>query len=469
MNKTKRVLLLNPPGEALYIRDYFCSKSSRTDYSFPPITLLHAGGVFRSHGWDVQAIDAIQENLSPEQTLEKTVGLAPEAVFCLVGAVCADQDRAFIRDLHRDLPETVLIGCGDILLENPEKWIAQDLLDAVALDFTSTSIVHFAEGKRSPLPGLVHHAEDRVPPTRHVSEKTVSVGLPPHHLFLDLDYHFPFARRSPFASLLVDYGCPFSCDFCVMSTLPYHRRPMQEVAEEIRYLHSINIREFILWDQTFAAKRKWAKDFLALLPTGTDAFGWTCYTRPDKLDRDLALDMAKHGCHTAIMGIETSKNDTLRSLHKGFTTKDIQRAFAVCREAGIITVGTAIVGLPGESEADVRKSIEFVRDLDPDYLSLHTAVPRSGTRLRKNMVEDGVVSEELEIMDQSGADQGVSSDTLSAEQIKRLHRMFTLRFYLRPRYLLRTAIRLLTNPHLLAEHLRQGITLIRKNRSPKKS
>lgn len=465
MNKTKRVLLLNPPGDALYIRDYFCSKSSRSDYSFPPIALLHAGGVFRSRGWDVSAIDAIQEKLTLEETLRRVATLAPEAVFCLVGAVCADQDKAFLRTLCRELPEAVLIGCGDILLENPDKWIKQDLLHAVALDFTTPSLVSFAEGERSPLPGLVH-AEGKGPRT---PDKTVSVGLPPHHLFLDHDYHFPFARKTPFASLLVDYGCPFSCDFCVMSTLPYHRRPMQEVAEEIQYLRSTGIREFILWDQTFAAKREWAMEFLALLPTGADALGWTCYTRPDKLDRQLALGMAEHGCHTAIMGIETAKDETLRALHKGFTTRDIRRAFDVCREAGIITVGTAIVGLPGENEADIRSSIEFVCDLNPDYLSLHTAVPRSGTRLRKDMVEHGVVSEELEVMDQSGADLGVSSDTLSAEQIKRLHRLFTLRFYLRPRYLLRTALRLLTNPHLLKEHLRQGLTLIRKSRSQGKS
>ena len=35
-----RVLLLNPPGRRLYLRDYFCSKVSQADYIHPPIDLV---------------------------------------------------------------------------------------------------------------------------------------------------------------------------------------------------------------------------------------------------------------------------------------------------------------------------------------------------------------------------------------------------------------------------------------------
>lgn len=463
MKVTRRVLLLNPPGSALYIRDYFCSKSSRTNYNFPPISLLHAGGVFHARGWEVKAIDAIGGKLTVEKTLAFMTQLSPDALFCLVGAVSADEDQAFLSRIRQALPGTTIIGCGDTLLTNGGKWIERGLLDAVAFDFTTEASARYAEGDRSQLPGLLYRHDGRIVKGPPLADKTVRVGKPPHHLFRSYDYRFPFAKKTPFASLLVDFGCPFNCSFCVMSGLNYHRRPLDEVAAELDALKLMGIKEFILWDQTFAAKRKWAFEFLELLPAGEDTFGWSCYTRPDRIDRTIAMEMARRGCHTAIMGIETANNDTLKALQKGFTTKDTVRAFKVCREAGITTVGTAIVGLPGETEVDVMRSIDFVCDLDPDYLSVHTAVPRAGTKLRQFMVDQGIVEDSLEMMDQCGESHTLSSDTLSGEQIKSLHRRFTLRFYLRPRYLFRTASRFLSTPGLLLEHIRQGLILMFKS------
>ena len=101
--------------------------------------------------------------------------------------------------------------------------------------------------------------------------------------------------------------------------------------------------------------------------------------------------------------------------------------------------------------------------LDPDYVSVHTAIPRAGTSLRKQMVDDGLVSAELANMDQSGETTVLSSDTLSADDILRMRKRFNLRFYLRPKFLVRTAWRNLTQPRRLLEHARQGWTLIAKN------
>ena len=71
MNSTRLALLLNPPGQNTYIRDYYCSKLSRTGYTFPPIDLLHAGAVFNAHGWATRAIDAIVQGLGVEETLAR--------------------------------------------------------------------------------------------------------------------------------------------------------------------------------------------------------------------------------------------------------------------------------------------------------------------------------------------------------------------------------------------------------------
>ena len=45
-----RVLLLNPPGREVYVRDYFCSKTTKSNYNFHPVDLLALSGtIAREH------------------------------------------------------------------------------------------------------------------------------------------------------------------------------------------------------------------------------------------------------------------------------------------------------------------------------------------------------------------------------------------------------------------------------------
>ncbi len=463
MESAPTALLLNPPGKDVYIRDYYCSKTSRTNYTFPPIDLLHAGGVFRQQNWQLAAIDAIAENLSPQQVLEKARRIGPKVVFSLVGAVSVDEDALFLRSLRQALPDAILIGSGDVLIEHGRQWVERGLLDAACLDFASPSPVRYADGQREGLDDLIYRDCEEVLAGGRNPNRKVSAGRPPHDLFLSIPYRFPFARKRPFASLLTDYGCPFRCTFCVMAGLHYHHRPLDEVAAELDGLRKAGIREFILWDQTFAVDRKRGMEFLGLLPEGKGIFGWTCLARPDRIDRELALTMAAKGCHTVIMGVETAKAETLIGIKKDFTGKEVREAFALCRQAGLETVATVIVGLPGESERDVVATMDFICEIDPDYLSVHTAIPRQGTGLRAEMIEDGLISQSLANMDQSGEETAVSSDTLDAETIVSLRRKFNRRFHMRPGYLLRTLIRQLRHPRLFVEQFRQGLVLLGRN------
>ncbi len=53
-----KVLLLNPPGERIYIRDYFCSKTTKSNYLFHPIDLLALSGPLAEEH-DVEELDCI--------------------------------------------------------------------------------------------------------------------------------------------------------------------------------------------------------------------------------------------------------------------------------------------------------------------------------------------------------------------------------------------------------------------------
>jgi len=202
---------------------------------------------------------------------------------------------------------------------------------------------------------------------------------------------------------------------------------------------------------------------LDLLPEGRDRFGWTCFIRPDRIDKELADLMVKKGCHTAMMGVETVKPETLVTIKKDFTAAEVRAAMAVCRAAGLEVVATAIVGLPGETEADVAATMDFMCEVDPDYVSVHTAIPRNGTELRADMKDDGLINQDTVFLDQAGEQIAVASNTLDGETILALRRKFNRRFHLRPGYLARMMVKRLRHPGLLLEQIRHGMALMGRN------
>ncbi|HBA25900.1 MAG TPA: hypothetical protein DCY98_00660, partial [Nitrospinae bacterium] len=80
------ILLLNPPGKKIYVRDYYCSKTSKANYIYHPIDLLLLSGILASRH-SVDLIDAIAERLSPDDCLNRIANKKPDAIIALTGAV----------------------------------------------------------------------------------------------------------------------------------------------------------------------------------------------------------------------------------------------------------------------------------------------------------------------------------------------------------------------------------------------
>jgi len=440
-----RILLLNPPGTRNYIRDYFCSKISKSNYISPPVTLLTLSGMLSKHH-DVAVLDAIVEGLDPETALERCRNLRPDAVIALAGAACWEEDRAFLGRL-KDRTRAYLIGIGDVLLENTEARLKEAPgLDAVLLHFGAPDVLALLETLpdgpstrfipnvvyRNCRPGFVHGGWRK-------QQGEFRVGCPRHDLFPLGRYRFPFMTSRPMTAMLTDYGCPFTCSFCVITALGFGLRPLSEVGEELESLARLGVREIFFLDQTFGVKRDRTLQLCRMLEK--HRFQWSCFSRADVLPPDALQAMAAAGCHTIIFGVESGNDQTLARYQKKTTLAVIRERLAECRAAGIRVAATFLLGLPGESEEDVRQTIRLALALPIDYVSFNVAVPRAGTQLRQSAIAEGLISPEVSSMDQSGLAGAMATRELPAYKVMALRREAIRRFYLRPGYLLR---RLLT-------------------------
>jgi radical SAM superfamily enzyme YgiQ (UPF0313 family) len=457
-----RVLLLNPPGSRIYIRDYFCSKTTKSNYLFHPIDLVMLSGIVASRH-EVLVLDAIAERLDVPSAQARIDGFAPEAIVSLVGSVSWPEDRAFLAE--QAARGRRVIAIGDVLHEKAGlRLVEEPWIEAALGNFIGADVLKILERRYGELLDSVVRLPDgrvEIHTSRGKLHGTYSIPRPRHELFPSAGYRFSFARSEPFATILTDWGCPFPCEFCVMSTLGFATRPVPEVMEEIDELRSRGIRELFVMDQTFGVRRKRGLELCAAMAERGD-LSWTTYARPDQADDVLLGAMRRAGCHTVMMGVESADPRVLEGYEKRYELGDVREGFARAKRHGLRTVGTFIIGLPEETEASIRASLDLALELDLDFMSLNMAVPRFGTPFRARAIELGLIDANDLVMDQGGAEAKLPTQALDRATMLALKRRMVRRFYLRPSYLWRRA----TSAKSLFElrsQAREGLALLFRN------
>lgn len=452
-----RVLLLNPPGQRTYIRDYFCSKTTKSNYLFHPIDLVMLSGTLASEH-DVQVLDCIAERLSVESARTRIDEFAPEVIVSLVGSVSWDEDRVFLAE--QATRKRRIFAIGDVLQENVQQRLTEESwMEACLHDFSSDDVLRYLVDPARPVPTMSLRGKERSPVER--SQRSYEVPRPRHELFSTTGYSFSFARQMKFATVLTDYGCPFPCTFCVIGTLGFKTRSLGGVLEEIDELRARGIREVFFMDQTFGVKRDRALELCRELASRGD-LSWTGFTRPDTCDDELLSAMKAAGCHTLIIGVESASDETLREYKKGYGSEAVTEGVARVRKHGIRTVGTFILGLPEETRDSLEATLQLAIELELDFMSINLAVPRFGTEFRAKALSLGLANDDDLVMDQGGADAFLPTKTLNRAAVLELKQRAVRRFYLRPSYLWRR-FKAVRSWHELVSQVREGAALLRRN------
>ncbi len=458
-----KIVLLNPPGDKAYIRSYYCGSTSKAGYLFQPIDLLMLSGRLAGE-FEITVIDAIADRLGADEAIEEISRFKADAVVCMVSVVSWDTDLRFLGRLKKNDPRVKIIANGDVFFEDPEKIFAEcGCIDAIIFDFISEDIIHYLKDECGKASNMLYKKDGRIVIRRSAppaAGTAFSIPIPRHELFLNRNYRFPFAKHSPFTTVLTNFGCPFKCTFCIANTLGFRYRPAEEVYEELLYIIKLGIREVFFEDMTFGLPKYNTVRLLELMISGKLNIGWTCFSRVDVVDREMLALMKMAGCHTIMFGVESASEDILRKYQKGCTKARMKEIFAVSRDVGIKTVGTFILGLPEDDRASVLETIHFAREIDCDYASFNIAVPRPGTPLREAAVREGLIRKSSLVFDHSGGSISTISRNLSKEELSRLRKRAIREFYFRPSYILRHLTRMRSLTEFMG-HIREFVGLIR--------
>lgn len=203
-------------------------------------------------------------------------------------------------------------------------------------------------------------------------------------------YPFPFPVPGPrvkrWAYLQTAWGCPYRCSHCtevvrrsVGSEL--RRRDPKRVVDEIAALLARGVDAIAFEDDTLFCHKGHLLALCAEIEARGLRFRWMANARPDELDEARVSAAARAGAVLLKLGIESGDPAQIERLNK---SRHGDQWLAACsagvarlKRHGIAAVGMFVIGLPGESEAQIGRSEALARRLSPEYLQvqLFTAYP----------------------------------------------------------------------------------------------
>ena len=131
----------------------------------------------------------------------------------------------------------------------------------------------------------------------------------------------------------------------------------------------------------------------------------------------------------------------LKRLKKGIGLDQVEKAFQMARKAGIKTQAFFMLGGPGETHETLKETIDFAVRLDPDNAQFAAAVPYPGTEMYEESLRKGYLRAQT-WEDYAARDIVLETETLSRLDLEKARLEAYRRFYLRPRFILRTLTRL---------------------------
>ncbi len=108
--------------------------------------------------------------------------------------------------------------------------------------------------------------------------------------------------------------------------------------------------------------------------------------RPDSITKEKLAVMKKHGVTRISINPQTMNDETLKTIGRAHTAAQTREAFALARSVGFDNINMDLIaGLPGENLDSMQYTLEQVKALKPESLTVHSLAIKRASNLRRQM------------------------------------------------------------------------------------
>lgn len=110
--------------------------------------------------------------------------------------------------------------------------------------------------------------------------------------------------------------------------------------------------------------------------------------RPDTITRDKLEIIKRYGVDRISINPQTMNHETLKTIRRMHSPEQIVESFKLAREVRFNNINMdIIVGLPGENETHITKTMDEILKLNPESLTVHTMSIKRASSLNENIEE----------------------------------------------------------------------------------
>ena len=432
------IVLISPmpvPGQEPVLDAY-----DPADYVNVSTALAYLGAAVRDAGFSVKIFDSTLE-LFPEYIWERFIAEVSKyesGIFGInVHATCVYPQCLKIAEFIKNtFPDSIVILGGLAITYLYDRALKEsENINYIVLGEGEETLVELMEwilkkkGNPSEIMGVVFKKENRITKTqnRPLIHPLDKLSPPAWDLF-NLDKIRKLCKAG--LGLSASRGCVGNCAFCSdknfwCKRIRYHTP--DRFISDIKMILDLGIDKFQLTDNNFALNPSFVKKSCKKIIENDLKIEWFANCRADSIDEEVISYMKKAGCIRILIGVESGSSKILNKVNKNELLEKIRDSINIINKYGIESIGTCIVGLPGENYETFAETIKFVSSLDLTSLCFYPFIPFPGCDIWNDPKKFDIKIESYRFEDYIEPSVVISTAELSSEQIKTL--LFFARHY----------------------------------------
>lgn len=453
------ILFLHPPwpGKGYGLRSQNRWPRKRGDKSNRyPLLLCYVATLLKNKGHKIHYIDSVIQEFNQKKTIQEIAKISPDLIYIETATSTFNYDKLFINQLKEKYPQIKIIVAGSHVTYDPIVAMRQAKIDVVIKgeqDYTALNLIT-AFSKNKPLnkiKGICFRKNGKIINNANAEliKDLDNLPFPDRSLIPHQWYIEGHTKKKPFTFVMTSRGCPNKCSYCLWPNVYFkHKvrfRSVENIVDEIEWLiKNYNIKEIFFDDDTFNTSKERVKAICKEIINRNIKILWSCSARVDKIDIEMLNLMKKSGCKLICFGAESASQETLNKIHKGITVEQIKSAVKLTKEVKIITHLNFMFGFPWETEQDIKDTINFALELNPDTVQFSLVFPHPGSKmfydaLEKDWFYKGILGN-WKMFDMTHGP--VLKTSIDRDKLINLVSKAHARFFLRPSYILKQILKI---------------------------
>jgi radical SAM superfamily enzyme YgiQ (UPF0313 family) len=306
-----------------------------------------------------------------DELVEKIVEAKPRIIGLSLHQTSHTSVSYVVDSVKRALPDLLVIVGG---MSCYQHFVARRIFpeaDYVVVGEADTVIAPLVEGlvrgeRPSDVPGVVSRfdREERTFIAAPLPHNLDVIGAPDYG-FTDLNIYVNWDgyRLMP---LVGSRGCGWSrCTFCA-ERFNWRARTPELVAEEIEHYTTRGFKDFVFNESDFNSNLSFVVRLCKEIVRRGIKANFTSQLRIGKdCDFEYYKAMKDAGFSCLRFGVDALSENTLRLQRKGYTKQMVLDNLKHCHALGIFTEINVVIGVPGETDADIEESADFIIQMKP--------------------------------------------------------------------------------------------------------